>query len=599
MLFRRKPTPAAPPAAAADPAHRAIEIAISYHARSKHHLHRYAPALGYLDWDSQPDPFRRYEGAALHALPRPTHDRTPPFEALWEPGAPAPAPLGAASLSEFFYFSLALSAWKRIETAHWSLRVNPSSGNLHPTEGYAVLPPLGDLGAPAGVFHYAPREHGLERRASLPPAGWSALAAAFALPPGGFLLALTSVPWRESWKYGERAFRYCQHDAGHAIAALRLAAALQGWTLEALPAFPDDALAALLGLDRAADFAPGEPEVPELLAVVRPGPRRTEAAPAPHAAVPTSLPAGWADGAQWSGAANVLSSAHHDWEVIDAVDAACRKSAAWCAGPGRDFAGAGASTTTAANGALSGATSAPTGGANPLVRTVRCAATAGTILRQRRSAVAMDGRTSLDAAAFHAMLAALLPDGGRPPWDAIAGPPLVHLGLFVHRVRDVAPGLYALVRRPGALDGLRAAMNPRFLWQRPPGAPEALPLYLLAEGNVQGLATQVSCGQDIAGQSAFSLGMLAEFEPALARYGAPVYRHLFWETGAIGQVLYLQAEAAGVRSTGIGCFFDDPAHEAFGLRGREFQSLYHFTVGGAVEDTRLTTEPAYPPPALA
>jgi len=26
----------------------------------------------------------------------------------------------------------------------------------------------------------------------------------------------------------------------------------------------------------------------------------------------------------------------------------------------------------------------------------------------------------------------------------------------------------------------------------------------------------------------------------------------------IGQVLYLEAEAQGVRATGIGCFFDDP-----------------------------------------
>jgi hypothetical protein len=58
-------------------------------------------------------------------------------------------------------------------------------------------------------------------------------------------------------------------------------------------------------------------------------------------------------------------------------------------------------------------------------------------------------------------------------------------------------------------------------------------------------------------------------------------------------VLYLEAEAAGVRSTGIGCFFDDPVHQVFGLRDLEFQSLYHFTVGGAVDDPRLTTLPPY------
>ena len=65
------------------------------------------------------------------------------------------------------------------------------------------------------------------------------------------------------------------------------------------------------------------------------------------------------------------------------------------------------------------------------------------------------------------------------------------------------------------------------------------------------------------------------------------------KTGLIGQVLYLEAEAAGVRATGIGCFFDDPVHRVFGIEDLAFQSLYHFTVGGAVDDPRLTTLAPY------
>jgi hypothetical protein len=116
---------------------------------------------------------------------------------------------------------------------------------------------------------------------------------------------------------------------------------------------------------------------------------------------------------------------------------------------------------------------------------------------------------------------------------------------------------------------------------------------LLQEGDARRVAAQVSCGQDIAGESAFSLGMVAEFESSLRQHGAWFYRRLFWETGVIGQVLYLEAEAAGLRATGIGCFFDDPVHQVFGLSGTAFQSLYHFTVGGPVEDPRLTTLPPY------
>jgi hypothetical protein len=89
--------------------------------------------------------------------------------------------------------------------------------------------------------------------------------------------------------------------------------------------------------------------------------------------------------------------------------------------------------------------------------------------------------------------------------------------------------------------------------------------------------------------------MVADFARTLEEDGAWAYRRLFWETGLIGQVLYLEAEAAGVRSTGMGCYFDDFVHQLLGidLSNDAWQSLYHFTVGGAVDDDRLTTLPAY------
>lgn len=87
--------------------------------------------------------------------------------------------------------------------------------------------------------------------------------------------------------------------------------------------------------------------------------------------------------------------------------------------------------------------------------------------------------------------------------------------------------------------------------------------------------------------------MLADYMDSLTTYGAAFYRNLFLEAGMVGQVLYLEAEEAGIRSTGIGCYFDALMHEVFGISSREWQSLYHFTVGGSVEDRRLTTIPAY------
>ncbi|NLT59139.1 MAG: SagB/ThcOx family dehydrogenase, partial [Candidatus Hydrogenedentes bacterium] len=93
---------------------------------------------------------------------------------------------------------------------------------------------------------------------------------------------------------------------------------------------------------------------------------------------------------------------------------------------------------------------------------------------------------------------------------------------------------------------------------------------------------------------AFATAMLAAFDHPLQHAGPWAYRVLFQETGMLGQLLYLEAETAGLRGTGIGCFFDDLVHEVLGLRDRQFQSLYHFTIGGPVDDPRLSTLPPYP-----
>ena len=58
--------------------------------------------------------------------------------------------------------------------------------------------------------------------------------------PQTFFVGLSSIHWRETWKYGERAFRYCQHDIGHAIGTLRIAAATLGWHMMVLDGTSDD-----------------------------------------------------------------------------------------------------------------------------------------------------------------------------------------------------------------------------------------------------------------------------------------------------------------------------------------------------------------------
>jgi SagB-type dehydrogenase family enzyme len=547
-------------------------VVLAYHERTKHHYSRYAASPGYLDWANQPNPFRRYEDAPLVRLPLPGAGRTLQYWQLYATDDIVPAPLSVDSISLFFRYALSLTAWKQFQGNTWPLRVNPSSGNLHPTEGYALLPALDGIHDRPGVYHYAPKEHGLELRANLDPSVWAALTAAF--PEGSFLVGLSSILWREAWKYGERAFRYCQHDVGHALGTMRFAAAALGWKLHLLDGVGDAAVSQLFGLDREVDYADAEREHPELIAVVVREEVTEKSASHPSLHLPQELVAQVAN-SRWYGTANVLSPDHGvEWPVIDEVAAA----------------------TTNPRIVVDEEFSRFPSEEELFWVLVRSGVfTAEKVILGRRSAVSMDASTAISAATFFQMLARLVPtrDGRSVPWDALPWRPRIHLGLFVHRVKGLPPGLYALVRDPEKVEKLRQAMRPEFLWLRPPSCPQGLPLYLLKEGDCRTLAASVSCGQDIAGDGAFSLAMLADYMDSLVAHGASFYRNLFWEAGLVGQVLYLEAEEAGIRATGIGCYFDDPVHEVFGISSRDWQSFYHFAVGGPVEDSRLTTLPPY------
>ncbi|WP_437683623.1 nitroreductase family protein [Sorangium sp. So ce131] len=555
-----------------------VERALSYHTRTKHHLRRYARALGYLDWSTQPEPFRTFEGAPEVLLPLRARGLTAAYRDLYRPGAVAPAAVELGAVAALFELSLGLSAWKEHRGSRWALRCNPSSGNLHPTEAYLLS--AGAPGLAAGLYHYVSRDHKLERRAALDAASARALAAL--LPAGGLLVGLSSIHWREAWKYGERAFRYCQHDVGHAIAAVRYAAAALGWTALLLDDLGDAELRALLGLDRDADFAgvaAADREHPDAaLLLVPSAPARPEearalaaAARAVAAKAPELVRLAAREGA-WAGRANALSPSHVDWPVIDDVAEATWKphTEEPAAVPRGDL------------------PPLPGGGGAP----------AAEIIRMRRSASAYDARTSIGAETFYAMLDHLLPRPGVPPWDVLPWAPAVHAVVFVHRVRGLPEGLYVLERSEAAHDRLRAALAHPFDWETPAGCPAHLGLYRLSQADLRDAAQIVSCHQEIAADGAFSLGMVADLGAALRERGAPWYRRLFWEAGVLGHTLYLEAEAATdsggrVRATGIGCYFDDVFHELCGITGDALQSLYHFTVGGPVEDPRLATLAPY------
>lgn len=518
---------------------------IGYHELTKHHAHRYAPGPGHMDWDSQPAAFRHYEGAELTRLD------------LFEPEEPKqslPANLDKQSISALFFDSLALSAWKQAGGVRWALRVNPSSGNLHPTEAYLICGPIHGLCELPQIAHYAPDAHALEHRADLDAESWKHLSQGF--PKDTLFLIFTSILWREAWKYGERAFRYCQHDIGHALAAISIAAARLGWRARLLNGLNAEALSSLIGLPSPNMADKEELEHPDCILAI---------APNTPSVIPVELNPDVfrIDTAmEWFGIPNRLGNEHRIWpQLIEvALSSGCSK-------PPLDTDGSLTFT-------------------KPMPDYSRA------IVHQRRSAVAMDGATSLDREKFHNILRALLPD--HPPFDTLPWHPRTHLVLMVHRVDGYEPGLYCLIRNPDMAEDLERSFSNSFHWGIPASCPDDIPLRLLLPAFCEEAARIICCGQDIASDGCFSLGMITEFEAPLDKYGPGSYPRLFWECGFLGQILYLEAEKAGVRGTGIGCFLDDEMNKMLGLQDHRYQSLYHFTIGIPLEDTRITTLPAYP-----
>ena len=525
---------------------------IRYHEESKHHYDRYARSAGHMDWDNQPNPFRFYEATKAFGLPFLKNDPAALYVDLYRRDNHPSRGFTIENIAGFLELALGLSAWKAAGESRWSLRMNPSSGNLHPTEAHLILPRIDGLAG--GVYHYNPLLHALEQRADVSETTWGKIPVHFGCH--GFLIGLSSIFWRESWKYGERAFRYCNHDVGHALAAISFSANLFGWKVSYLSELSDQDMQTVLGLDKTR-FAPLEEEHPDLLCLVHPD-QSLEISRKFSDAIISDF-----KNISFRGNPNRLSRQPVNWEII-------YKTAHLTRMPPTDKH---RYELTAQYG----------------FRKEPCRLAAAQIIRQRRSATAFDRNGSVTREQFLAILDKTLPRSDCAPFDIELMDPLLHLLLFVHQVEGLTPGLYFFIRNNKAMGPIKSLTRSDFLWEP---VENNYPLFLLKKGVFRQQAMMVSCHQEIAGHSAFSLGMIAAFKDPVA--GNPfAYRQLFWESGMIGQVLYLAAEAQGVRGTGIGCFFDDAVHEILGFSDNQYQSLYHFTIGKPLEDPRLTTYPPY------
>jgi SagB-type dehydrogenase family enzyme len=500
------------------------ERLFAYHQATKHSYQSVRLDAHFLDWKNQPNPFRIYEGAPTIALPPdPDFSKVGTFAAIAAlDDHPAKAdkeiPLDVAWLSRLLWHSMAISAWKKVPGSgnRYSLRVNPSSGNLHPTETYVALRGIGDIGD--GLYHYRADSHAIELCS--PGAATLQLAEGLKIPwaaESPLMIGLTSIFWREAWKYRDRAYRYCCHDLGHAMMSLLLAARALGLPGMAVAHFGDSAIARVLGLS-------GGDEAPMAFLVFPP-----EKAHVPKASRSTE---------EFAGIPNELSPQEIPYELL--LDIHCATilpdSVSPLAIPHEPNANVAGEARSSA-----GFETAPA-----------LDASLAAVARRRRSALDFDAHTAPMERSHLEQLLDFATRNWRADWhgafdvgraaDMNSGSTadLITLYLYVHRVRDCDPGIY------------RWESSTRTLTQ-------------LHRANVERVAAYLSLEQALAGNSCFTVSMVANLAGAAKAFGNRGYRYVHFEAGAIGQRLYVGAEAMNLNATGIGAFYDDDVHRYLGF----------------------------------
>jgi len=485
-----------------------------YHEFTKHSVESLRRTQHSLDWANMPNPFRRYEGVPVLDLPAdPPVPQALAIEVLRGRAGSTFAKDGAAFLSRLMFYSASISASKRVASTGeiYALRVNPSSGNLHPTEFHFCTRDLVEWAD--GLYHYRASSHMAEQR------GIGDFAGKLVSISTPLVFVLTSIVWREAWKYGDRAYRYCLHDIGHAWQALTLAARAIGCESFGLGDFLDDRVSEswLLNQD----------EWPMLIVTLH-GP----SIPLKKCNSPATI--------LFGGRPNRLSDEQVSYFQIERVHAA----------------------TKIHNEAVIPSVAQPTQnrrGEIKLPSPVTTDYIFGQVVRERRSALDFRGG---DESISLPKLATLLAVTKEPLFADFATLRLVQLYLYVHRVEDLTPGVYRY-------------------W------PEHAELEKIKQGDQRRVAAALSLGQDLAANACVAFSMIGDFENAARSYGDRGYRYVHFEAGAIGQRMYLAAQALNLRATGIGAFYDDEVQRYLNLNSEQGQVVYHFAVGHPVPDPRL------------
>jgi SagB-type dehydrogenase family enzyme len=251
-----------------------IEYAMEYHETTKHSEISLMTQRHYLDFDNRPIPFKIYT-TNFPVYPLPSVFPQPMLDAISAISAINPSKsfagkintkdnnriasshsneareLGIQDLAEILFFSAGITRVKKYDTATYFMRAASATGALYPIELYVVCRDI-DAELEAGVYHFCPAEFSLIQIRRGDFRTYLAAAAInnedhFSNSP--LSLVLTSIAWRNAWKYQTRSYRHWFWDSGVIAANLLATTTAIGFDTELKMGFIDDKVNRLLRLD--------------------------------------------------------------------------------------------------------------------------------------------------------------------------------------------------------------------------------------------------------------------------------------------------------------------------------------------------------------
>lgn len=229
-----------------------IKYALEYHQETKHSQMSIRLSSHYLDWDNKPKSFKFYTNIPSTPLPADfplpsrnviTMKETDQITALENPK------ISTELLSSLLFFSSGIT--RQIKSPHgkYYMRAAPATGALYPIEVYIVSENISGL--QAGVYHFCPGEFSLTRLREGDYRRFLSEAAGFerAITNSPFTIILSSIAWRNAWKYQARSYRHWFWDSGVIVANLIATATSFGLNTKLITGYIDKFVNDLLILE--------------------------------------------------------------------------------------------------------------------------------------------------------------------------------------------------------------------------------------------------------------------------------------------------------------------------------------------------------------